>query len=98
MHEIFYTKSFEEPWWMLDGWEKDIREQKTFNEFEEALLYFEKMKNDLAQKFSSSKSKGQGAVAFWNEGEMAFCEDCEENLQIYHGLLWMHNKKPIKSF
>ena len=98
MHEIFYLKGFEEPWWMLEGWEKDICEHETFDKFEEARAYFEEMKNSLGQKFSSTKSKGQGAVAFWNEGEMAFCEDCEENLQIYHGLLWMHNKKPIKSF
>lgn len=98
MHEIFYIKGFEEPWWMFEGWEEDIVDQKSFSEFEEARLYFEGMKKVLSGKFSSEKSKGQGAIAYWNEGDLAYCEDCDEDMQIYHGLLWVHNNKPIKSF
>ena len=98
MYEIFYIKGFEEPWWMFEGWEKDIVEKKTFDDLEKAHAYFEDMAKVLAEKFSSQKSAGQGAIAFWNDGDLAFCEDCEENLQIYHGLLWICNKKPIKSF
>jgi hypothetical protein len=98
MHEIFYIKGFEEPWWMFEGWEEDIVSQKAFNRFEEAHAFFEQQKQELGKKFSSQKSKGEGASAFWNDGDLAFCEDCEENMQIYHGLLWLYNKKPIKSF
>ncbi|MDN7243937.1 DUF1033 family protein [Planococcus shenhongbingii] len=98
MHEIFYLRGFEEPWWQFDGWEKDIVSCKEFDNYEDALIYFNQMKQTLTQDFSFQKSKGEAAIAFWNREEWAFCEDCEEDMQIYHGLLWIYNKKPIESF
>ncbi|QDY46647.1 DUF1033 family protein [Planococcus glaciei] len=57
-----------------------------------------KEKKAWTKNSPAANPKGREPLHFWNEGDLAFCEECEENLQIYHGLLWTHNKKPINSF
>lgn len=88
LHEIIYMKSFEEPWWMLEGWEKDIVSRSEFNDPQIAKARFDELANSLSKKYKQQKRKGE-SIAFWNEGDIAYCEDCEEELQVYHGILWL---------
>ena len=32
--------------------------------------------------------------AFWSEDEINFCEGCDEDLQLYHGVILMKDGKP----
>lgn len=73
---------------MLDGWEEDIVSRKQFISSQEAQAFFDEMAKTLAEKYSVKKTRGR-SVAFWNEGDEAYCSDCEEDLQVYHGLLWL---------
>lgn len=92
LHEILYLKSFDEPWWMLDGWEKDIVSRSDFADHETAQGHFDALAASLSKKYRQQKTRGN-SIAFWSEGDMAYCEDCEEDLQVYHGLLWLEDGK-----
>jgi hypothetical protein len=85
-------KSFDEPWWMLDGWEEDVVSRKQFLSIQEAQGYFDELAKALAETYKLQKSRGR-SIAFWNEGEMAYCSNCEEELQVYHGILWLRDKE-----
>jgi hypothetical protein len=40
------------------------------------------------------KIKNTSMAAFWREGDTAYCEPCEEELQVYYGLLIFCNGEP----
>ncbi|MGO1060084.1 DUF1033 family protein [Planococcus sp. FY231025] len=88
LHEIFYIRSFDEPWWMPEGWQENIVSRKKFPSAEQAEENFHEEAQALALKFTKQKREGR-SIAFWNPGDLAYCSNCEEDLQVYHGLLWL---------
>ena len=88
VHKI---KSDCEPWLFLEGWEKDIIETIEFEKKEEALRYYAMMIYEFHQKYSSVRSDELALFSFWNEGEKEFCEACDDDLQIFHGVLFAKN-------
>lgn len=95
MHEIIYMKADYEPWWLFEGWENDIVSRKSFESKKQAQLYFNEMNQELRQKYPFYAAKGDAFAAYWKEGETEYCRDCEEELQIFHGLLWLIDGQPI---
>lgn len=92
LHEIFYIRSFDEPWWMLEGWQENIVSRKSFSNAGQAQKYFDREVQALSLRFTEQKRQGR-SIAFWNPGDLAYCSNCEEDLQVYHGLLWLVNNK-----
>ncbi|WP_041090009.1 DUF1033 family protein [Jeotgalibacillus soli] len=88
------TKSDAEPWWFLEGWEEDVIEQWTFSEKETAFAKYVNKIQELSVKYPKNRIKKGTQIAFWNEDEILFCESCDDDLQIYHGLLIMYNNSP----
>ncbi|WP_421378706.1 DUF1033 family protein [Bacillus salacetis] len=80
-----------EPWWFFSDWEKDITEETVYTNEEEAFNQFIKLVEELKNKFQHTKQK-KNTVAFWNEDEKVFCEECDDDLQLFHGLLLMEGK------
>lgn len=95
MHEIIHIRADFEPWWMLEGWEQEIVSRKKFDTAQRAARYLEELKKNLTEQYPQSKAKAPAFYAYWKEGEMEYCEDCEEDLQIYHGLIWLQDGKPV---
>ena len=93
MHEIIYVKSFYEPWWMLEGWEQDIVVRKSFSSIEEADRFKSEIRKKLRAKFPEHKKKGEEFEVYWLKGDLEYCTDCEEDLQVYHGIIWKAIKK-----
>lgn len=88
MVEIIYMKADYEPWWKFDGWEKHIIEKVSFQEEEEALIYLNKLLEKFRREFPFEKEKEMKYWAFWSVKEQCFCDSCDEDLQIYHGVIW----------
>lgn len=97
MHEIIYLRADFEPWWMLEGWEQEVISREIFDTAQQAAGYLEGLKQKLAAQYPESKSKAPAFYAYWKEGETEYCEDCGEDLQIYHGLVWLQNGTPVES-
>ncbi len=96
MHEIIYMKADYEPWWMFSRWEETIVEKQAFLSEAEALIYL----NSLLAKFRKTypyEAKQKGTCwAFWTDEEQVFCDACDDDLQTYHGILWLKDGKPLQ--
>ncbi|MEI4768213.1 DUF1033 family protein [Psychrobacillus sp. FJAT-51614] len=88
MVEIIYMKADYEPWWEFEGWEEHILERISFNEENEAQEYLNKKLEEFRGNFPFEKAKGDKYWAFWSVKEQCFCDSCDEDLQIYHGIIW----------
>ena len=98
MHEIVCTRADYEPWWMFDDWEEKIISREKFTSIEEAQRHLEELQQDFSLRFSNHEKRGLAFDAYWNEEEMEYCEICEEDLQIFHGIIWLIDGDPKISF
>jgi len=96
MNEIIYMKAGYEPWWMFAGWEKTIIEKHVFSTEAEAKSYLESMLNKFRSEYPHEANQKGTCWAFWSEDEQEFCEACDDDLQTYHGVLWLQGGKPIQ--
>lgn len=88
MIKIIYMKADYEPWYEFEGWEEHIVEQVSFKEENEALEFLNKKLEEFRRNFPFEKVKGDKYWAFWSVKEQCFCDSCDEDLQIYHGIIW----------
>lgn len=92
---VITTKSDAEPWWFFEGWESDIVEESTFDNRNEAVDAFLKEMKRLSERLPKSKTKKFHSIAFWNPDEVDFCEACDDDLQVYYGLVIFENGQPM---
>lgn len=79
-----------EPWWQFEGWESTIVSTflcETEKEFQERL---DETLVDFRQKFEHEASKEDRYYAFWTEEEREYCDACEDDIQIFHGIIVNH--------
>ncbi|RHW37693.1 DUF1033 family protein [Lysinibacillus yapensis] len=86
VYKIIYMKAEYEPWWKFDGWEEQIVFTKEFlseKEFQQCLAH------TLAEfrKQYKYESKKNNYFAFWKDEERVYCEACEDDIQVYHGII-----------
>lgn len=88
---IIYMKADYEPWWQFEGWEQHIVEQWNYDneqQFHEAL---EQKLTQMRQKYPNERFNKEHFYAFWDEQETEYCEGCDEDTQIYHGIITQIN-------
>ena len=94
MYKLILMKAEYEPWWQFEDMEEKFIEVKNYSTIEE----YEQEASELLSKYrllyKKEKSKGGKYFAFWKEGEVLYCEGCDEDLQIYYGIIFSH---PISS-
>ncbi len=95
MYEVIYMKADYEPWWMFEGWEEMVRCRKQFPDYGEAAAYAESLIADLRGRFAKERTRKQTFIAFWNPGERTYCDGCDEDLQLYHGVFVLSGEKPV---
>ena len=94
MFEVIYIKADYEPWWMFEDWEEMIRSRRTFDDVTLAQEYCEGLLAELRGKHESEAMRQDCFFAFWSNNEQCFCEGCDEDLQLYHGVILMADGKP----
>ncbi|TYS82784.1 DUF1033 family protein [Rossellomorea aquimaris] len=85
-----------EPWWFFPDWKKDIKEELHYSTEKEAFEQYINLIEEYNKAFQHAKHK-KNTAAFWNEDEKVFCEACDDDLQLYHGLILMEDEK-VKEF
>ncbi|MER2172539.1 MAG: DUF1033 family protein [Psychrobacillus psychrodurans] len=88
MYEVIYMKADYEPWWAFEGWEEFIEEKVTFDQEEEARLFLETKLREFRDKFPKEEMRNDKYWAFWSVKEQCYCESCEDDLQIFHGIIF----------
>ena len=90
MYSIIFMKADYEPWWQFDDMEEKYTEVKTFETYE---LYEETaihILEDYRKHYQYMKQQNDKFFAFWNEGDLYYCEGCDEELQQYYGIIFSH--------
>ena len=75
-----------EPWWFIEGWEKDVVASHRFEQYYEALKYYKSCWFELEQKSPLYKSRSDLMTIFWDPADKRWCDECNEYLQQYHSL------------
>lgn len=92
MYQVIKMYGDFEPWWFLDGWEEDVTSRAAFDRYEDAINAFQREWVLLSESFPMKKSKNETMVAFWDESDRYWCEECDEYLQRYHSLILVEAK------
>lgn len=95
MYQVIVMYGDDEPWWFLDGWKEDIKETQAFSTFEAAFEVYQQKKSQFCKEFQTNREKETFLMAFWNEGETRFCEECDDDLQQYKGLMLLKEGSPL---
>lgn len=95
MYQVITMLGENEPWWFFDDWQEDVQTKVEYKDFSEALEAFEKVFLSFHQKLPKIKIKDHFLVACWDPEELQYCDDCDEDLQLYHGILLLKNGKKI---
>ncbi|MCM3743134.1 DUF1033 family protein [Sporosarcina luteola] len=93
-YEVVYIKADYEPWWMFEDWEQKIQSRKAFETAQEALEYLRELNNEFGSKYKYREERKDCFFAYWTDNERIFCEGCDEDLQIFHGVVSLMDGKP----
>ncbi|MEK3886252.1 DUF1033 family protein [Bacillus sp. FSL K6-3431] len=93
--EVITMKGECEPWWFFKNWQESIIENRSFEDRASAITYYHERYMKLNTKYQHVKVKKSTMAAFWNEGEYVFCTSCDDDLQLYCGLLLFKNGEPF---
>ena len=87
MYQVIHLRGDMEPWWFLEGWEKDITTVVEFDNYYKALKYYKAEWRKLYRELPSFISKSSIMTAFWDSKDKRWCEACDDYLQQYHSLI-----------
>ena len=87
MYKIIYMKADYEPWWQFDGWEEKIISTYEYMSKETFEVAFNGILQKFRKQYDNEVSKDNRYYAFWSEDEREFCEACDDDIQIYHGII-----------
>lgn len=96
MYQIFFTEGEYEPWWFFEDWKTLVLSETSFPTYEEAVRSYNEHDEQLTSKYPFKKTKGNYLVAYWSEDESVYCESCEDDIQLYYGLMLLKNDKAIE--
>lgn len=93
--QVYQTQGFEEPWWFNEDWHEDVVSVETSESLEDAASIYLNKINKLQATFPKYRSRIVGMAAFWQPGELSWCEPCANDEQVYHSLVLYENHKPL---
>lgn len=82
-----------EGWWLFSDWTDHIVEQYHFDNYEEMLSYYQSIIGNSKQFYDNYLVGKYNIHAFYNNCELGFCEDCDEDLQIFYSYILLNNNE-----
>lgn len=95
MYEVITIRTEYEGWWLFDDLWDYVTELNRFSTLEEAEIYYNEQLNKLRKKFKNELVGKHNIHAFYNNCELIYCEDCDDDIQIFHSLIVFKNKQVI---
>ncbi|KSU63251.1 hypothetical protein AS034_03080 [[Bacillus] enclensis] len=96
IRKVILTRSDAEPWWFFEDWQKDIVQTWEYVEESAAVEKYKTEISRLRNIFPNVKTKNYQSIAFWNPEELEFCEACDDDAQIYHGIILFEDEQPME--
>ena len=82
-----------EGWWLFSDWPERVIETLNFNTYEEMLEKYTKLLQDFKDCFDNYVVGKHNIYAFYNNCDLNFCEDCDEDLQIFYSFIILKNNE-----
>lgn len=95
MYQVYMTKGEYEPWWFFEDWEELIIMEETYSDLGAAEKRFRELYAEMREKYPFQRTKKRYLSAFWNEEEVYFCDSCDDDIQVYHGIMLLKDKQPL---
>ncbi|MDK7752069.1 regulatory protein MsaA [Staphylococcus ureilyticus] len=82
-----------EGWWLFSDWTDHIVEQYHFENYEKMLNYYQSIIENSKKYYDNFLVGKYNIHAFYNNCELGFCEDCDEDLQIFYSYIVLNNNE-----
>ena len=92
MYKIIYLKADYEPWWQFEGWETLILSTTEYESEDDLNRAVQSILAEFRSRYEYEQCKNERFFAFWSEDECMYCEACDDDAQIFHGIIV---EKPI---
>jgi len=93
MYEVVIVKADYEGWWLFEGWQEEIIKRHPFKAKEDMISGYESIIKQMKEDYNSYVTGKYGMHAFFNACEIEFCEDCDEDIQIYYTPIMTENNE-----
>ncbi|WP_414049644.1 DUF1033 family protein [Macrococcus animalis] len=91
MYEIITIRADYEGWWLFEDFRDQATDIKNFSFLKDAEQYYDQQLLYLRQHFCNEQIGKYNIHSFYNNCEIEFCEDCDEDVQIFHSVLFFNN-------
>ncbi|WP_163652864.1 DUF1033 family protein [Listeria sp. PSOL-1] len=91
--QVIQTKGEYEPWWFFENWQETIEADYAFQMKEEAFQKYNELTNILIKTYPKHRLKKEVLFAAWNEEEVEYCESCDDDIQVFHGIILLCDGK-----
>ncbi|MDW8798856.1 regulatory protein MsaA [Staphylococcus pseudoxylosus] len=82
-----------EGWWLFSDWTDHIVEQYDFETYDEMLNFYTSLILKNKNSFDNYLVGKYNIHAFYNNCELGFCEDCDEDLQIFYSFIVLNENE-----
>lgn len=96
MYEVVIVKADYEGWWLFDDWQEDIITRYQFNGIAAMTSGYNAIIDQMKSEYNNYVQGKYDLYTFFNACEIEFCEECDEDLQIYYTPIMTHNNEIYK--
>lgn len=93
MWKVVTIRADYEGWWLFDDWRENIIHELSYNHFDEMLEAYHHLIKQYQIKFPNEIIGKHNIHAFYKNCEITYCEDCEEDLQIFYSILILNENE-----
>lgn len=93
---VIVTEAEYEPWWFFEEWEDTIVETYDFQDKKAALAKYHSVATEWQTTYKKFAVKKEVLLAAWNPDDIVYCEDCEDDIQNFHGLILLEENQVYK--
>jgi hypothetical protein len=91
MWSITKIRADYEGWWLFSDWTDNIVERDDFETYDEMINKYQHTIRKCKEDYDNYLIGKYNIHAFYNNCDLGFCEDCDENLQIFYSFIVLNN-------
>ncbi|GGB06176.1 DUF1033 family protein [Macrococcus hajekii] len=87
MFDVIIIRADYEGWWLFDDWQNHIIYKESYPDYEAFSAAYQQQLKALKNKFTNELIGKHNIYAFYNNCEIEYCADCDEDMQIFYSLI-----------
>lgn len=93
MYKVVLLTADYEGWWFFSDWRDYVVESIDCESYEEMEQRYIEMCITLDKKYKLNQTGKYGITCFYNTCDIRYCDDCDDDVQIYHTPIMLINDK-----